>query len=108
MHHSQQQEFLRIAFKSENGSVIRTETFGGTRHSVRLPLRDIAKAALLHDAHSVFVSHNHPSGDPNPSRADHIVTRQLFSALNLIGVTIEDHLITAGDKQFSFRKAGLL
>lgn len=108
MHHIEQRETLQIAFKSENGVVIRTEAFTGSPNSVQVPVREIAKAALLHDAHSVIVSHNHPSGDPKPSRADHIVTRQLFAALSLIGVTIEDHLITAGDEQFSFRAAGLI
>jgi DNA repair protein RadC len=101
-------ETLEIAFASKNGDIIGTENFGGIRSSVQVPLREIAKAALRHDAQSVIVSHNHPSGDPKPSRADLVATRQIVAALRLIGVTVHDHHIVAGDQRFSFRDAGLI
>jgi DNA repair protein RadC len=52
--------------------------------------------------------HNHPSGDPQPSQSDIKQTRDIARILSPLGVHIDDHLIIAGDQQFSFREAGLL
>jgi DNA repair protein RadC len=56
----------------------------------------------------VFLAHNHPSGSPEPSRADEFLTQQLKSVLALVDVRVLDHLIVAGASITSFAERGLL
>lgn len=101
-------EQLVITFRTATGEDIAVSAFAGTHHSTRVPIRDIARTALSLDASRVLIRHNHPSGNVTPSRADLVATREIASALMLIGVTVDDHQITAGDQIFSFRAAGLI
>lgn len=57
---------------------------------------------------SIIISHNHPSGDPSPSRADEQVTRRLQEVAHLAGWSVLDHIVTNGETYFSFREAGLV
>jgi DNA repair protein RadC len=82
--------------------------FGSTASAVELPLRAIITEALRMHSAALIVAHNHPSGDPQPSRADIEMTRELVQAARPIGVTVQDHLIFAGDRLVSFRELGLL
>lgn len=75
---------------------------------VAVPIRKIAHDALNINAQSIILMHNHPSGDPYPSRGDIQQTREICRVLSPLGVHIDDHLIIAGNHQFSFREAGLL
>ncbi|HEV2865438.1 MAG TPA: JAB domain-containing protein [Allosphingosinicella sp.] len=76
--------------------------------SVPLPVRAILDSALRLGGRGVVIAHNHPSGDPEPSRADLEATRRLAqTALNL-GIEVHDHLIFAGGACRSFRELGLL
>ncbi|MBI5247527.1 MAG: DNA repair protein RadC [Elusimicrobia bacterium] len=70
--------------------------------------REVFKGALLNNAHSIMVAHNHPSQDLRPSQADRRTTRQLLLVACLIQVDLVDHLIVGDDRYFSFKKAGLL
>lgn len=102
-------EFMSVQFFSTNGHFLR-ETFVTTlsRNSVEIPVRNLVKLALLIDARSLILSHNHPSGDSNPSDADIVQTRQLVRLLEPLGIHLRDHVITATYNQFSFREAGLI
>jgi DNA repair protein RadC len=75
---------------------------------IDLRLRDIAVDALTHDAAGVVMAHNHPSGDPTPSRDDHEATRRIARALETLGIRLLDHVIVARGGSTSFRKLGLL
>lgn len=101
-------ERLAVTFLTETGQDIASAEFPGDRHSAPIPLREIARRALALDARKVVIRHNHPSGDASPSRADVAATRRLVAALDLIGVSVHDHVISAGDQNFSFRSAGLI
>lgn len=70
--------------------------------------REVFKGALLNNAHSVIVGHNHPSQDLRPSRADRQSTRQLLLVGCLLQVELVDHLIVGDAGYFSFKKAGQL
>jgi DNA repair protein RadC len=70
--------------------------------------REVFKGALLNNAHSIMVAHNHPSQDLRPSQADRRTTRQLLFVACMLQVDIVDHLILGDDRYFSFKKAGLL
>lgn len=80
---------------------------GTIESSVSHP-RDIFRAAMMGSASRVVVFHNHPSGDPMPSEADRLVTRRLAMAGELMGMDLMDHIILAGNRFYSFRKAGEL
>lgn len=84
------------------------ELFHGTIDSAVVHPREVLKATLRHNAAAVIVSHNHPSGNPEPSQADTTLTRQLKEALALVDVRILDHIIVAGTDTTSFAERGLL
>ncbi|GAB4166732.1 MAG: DNA repair protein RadC [Terrimicrobiaceae bacterium] len=75
--------------------------------------REIFRPAIVHRAYAVIVLHNHPSGDPAPSQADHAVTRRLREAADLLQINLMDHIIIGtpdGGRHpfFSFREAGMV
>jgi DNA repair protein RadC len=78
------------------------------RDEIVLPMAAIFKAALNHKAAGLIVAHNHPSGDPAPSRADIAATRRLAETAANLGIALHDHLIFAGAECRSFRELGLL
>lgn len=73
-----------------------------------LPMREMFAAALRHDAAGMIVAHNHPSGDPSPSRADIAATHRLAETAVNLGIILHDHLIFSGEECRSFRELGLL
>jgi DNA repair protein RadC len=68
--------------------------------------RHVVEAVIRHKAHSVILAHNHPTGTPRPSTADHRATKVIVDALGAIGVKVRDHIIVAGEEWFSFARAG--
>ncbi len=72
------------------------EMFHGMIDSAEVHTREVVKQALRLNAAAVIVSHNHPSGNPEPSSADKVLTRQLREALALVDVRTLDHIIVAG------------
>jgi DNA repair protein RadC len=70
--------------------------------------REVFKGALLNNAHSVMVAHNHPSQEARPSKADRQTTLQLLLVGHLLQVELIDHLILTDESYFSFTKARLL
>jgi DNA repair protein RadC len=76
----------------------------GSINSSRLAPRDVLAPALRAGSAALVVAHNHPSGDPAPSRADRVVTEALRSAAALIGISMLDHIIVAARAHHSFRE----
>ena len=71
--------------------------------------REVFKLAFMINAVSIIVAHNHPSGDPTPSTADKRLTARLLGAANILGITLQDHLIiTEQDGYVSMAKRGLM
>ena len=70
--------------------------------------RELVKEALRLNAAAVIVSHNHPSGNPDPSGADKVLTQRLREALALVDVRTLDHIIVAGGSTISFAERGLI
>lgn len=77
---------------------------GSINSSISHP-REIFKAAILSNAASIMVGHNHPSGNPEPSEADLVMTARLTEAGELLGINVLDHIIL-GDDDFVSLKAG--
>lgn len=91
------------------------EVTSGTATASLLHPREVFATALRVGASAVIVAHNHPSGDPAPSKADLDMTRRLADAGKLLGVPLADHVILGrpeadptGRGRFSFAEAGLL
>lgn len=84
------------------------ELTAGTLTASLVHPREVFKAAIDHRAASVIVVHNHPSGNPEPSREDLEVTRQLAAAGKTLGIALHDHLIVAGNGFVSLAERGLL
>ncbi|EIU4871253.1 RadC family protein [Pseudomonas aeruginosa] len=84
------------------------EMFRGTIDGASVYPRELVKEALRCNAAAVIVSHNHPSGNPEPSAADRTLTERLKQALGLVDVRVLDHVIVAGGDTTSFAERGLL
>ncbi|NQU68265.1 MAG: DNA repair protein RadC [Candidatus Marinimicrobia bacterium] len=70
--------------------------------------REVIKLILQKDAAAVIFVHNHPSGNPSPSKEDLAITRKLIAACSTIDVSVHDHLIIAGDEITSFADKGIM
>ncbi len=109
--HMAEQEFesFRVLFLDAQHRLIADDVmFVGTLTQTSVYPREIVKRALRHNAAAVILSHNHPSGVSEPSRADEALTRTLQNALALVDVRILDHIIVAGTSTLSFAERGLL
>ena len=84
------------------------DMFVGTIDGCSVYPREIVKAALRHNAGAVVFAHNHPSGVPEPSSADQVLTHRLKAALALIDVRVLDHIIVGGSSTVSLSGRGLL
>lgn len=84
------------------------EMFRGTIDGASVYPREVVKQALRLNAAAVIVSHNHPSGNPEPSAADKALTSQLRQALALVDVRTLDHIIVASSSTTSFAERGLI
>lgn len=84
-----------------------TVSIGSIDHTFMAP-REIFRDALLHNATAVVLAHNHPSGDPTPSRDDELITRRIGGAGEIIGIEVLDHLVVARDRWVSLARKGLL
>jgi len=106
---TKKQEYtLCLALDSGNHLIARRVVTIGTLTASIMHPRDIFGPPLKDRAGSVIIAHNHPSGDPSPSKQDIKTTQQLIAGGQLLGMPLTDHIIVARDKHFSFRANGLL
>jgi DNA repair protein RadC len=80
---------------------------GGATATIVEP-SEVMRQAILNDAQSIIVLHNHPSGNTNPSRADIALTRRLTESGRLLGIKLDDHIIIAGERYTSMKIDGYL
>ena len=107
-------ESLRVILLDTKYQLLRIEevSLGSLNESIVHP-REVFRSALIHSAYAMVLVHNHPSGDPAPSKADKAVTRRLAEVGQLLGVELADHIIIGNflaDKEsyFSFKAEGLI
>lgn len=103
-------EQFRLLFLDRKNTLIADEVQqrGTIDHTPVYP-REVVRRALELGASAVILVHNHPSGDPTPSRADVEMTKQIVTAATALGVVIHDHVIIGkGGKYVSFKNAGLM
>jgi DNA repair protein RadC len=104
-----QKEEFRVLFLDRKNVLIADEvqSTGTVDHTPVYP-REIVKRALEHAATALILVHNHPSGDPTPSRADITMTRDVADAARALGIVVHDHLIVGRSGHVSFKALGLL
>lgn len=102
------EEFAVVFLTSQHHVICVDTMFTGTLSQTSVYPREIVKAALRCNAGAVILTHNHPSGVPEPSRADEILTQTLKAALNMVDVRILDHIVTAGGASVSMAERGLI
>lgn len=102
-------EQFRVLFLDKKNALITDEVQQtGTVDHTPVYIREVIKRALELSATAIILVHNHPSGDPTPSRADIDMTKQIAEAGAPLGVTIHDHIIVGRNGHASFRGLGLL
>lgn len=102
------ESFVVLFLDAQNRLISGKEMFRGTLTQTSVYPREVVKEALQHNAAAVILAHNHPSGVPEPSRADELLTTSLKQALSLVDVKVLDHFIVAGSSALSFAERGLL
>ncbi len=106
---SKKKEEFRALFINNRNMLIAEETLQqGTVDQVFIYRREVVEKALNYKASGIIIVHNHPSGDPSPSRKDISVTKDLSVTLEKLGIRLLDHLIIAENSSYSFAAHNLL
>lgn len=102
-------EVIRALYLDSQNKLIHAENLseGTVAEAVAFP-RKIVEGALKHRAVSVIIAHNHPGGMAEPSDNDDKITEQIKNALRTVAISLQDHLVIAGDEYFSYRQTGYL
>ncbi|MEJ8859967.1 DNA repair protein RadC [Variovorax robiniae] len=102
------ESFVALFLDSRHTLIAFEELFRGTLSQTSVYPREVLQRALHHNAAALIISHNHPSGSTEPSRADEVLTQSLQAALTMIDVRVLDHVVVAGARSLSFAEKGLL
>lgn len=103
-----QQEHLKIVLLDTKNNIISDSTISmGTVNASLINPREVFIHALKNSAVHMIILHNHPSGDPSPSKEDIAVTRRLIEAGELIGIKLLDHIVIGDGKYISLKEKGI-
>lgn len=100
--------FALLMLDSRHRVLAFQELFRGTLDGASVYPREVVKIALEYNAAAMILVHNHPSGDPEPSQADRMLTTKLQEALNLVGVRTLDHIVVGQEGCVSLAELGYL
>lgn len=103
-----QEYFVCLSLDSAQRLIARRVVTIGTLTSTLVHPREVFAGPLKDQAASVIIAHNHPSGDPSPSKHDIETTQQLVAAAHLLGLTLHDHIILTKNRFYSFKSHQLL
>jgi DNA repair protein RadC len=101
------EHFIALHLDAKNRILCIDRVSAGTMTNSLIHPREVFKTALLSSAASLLLIHNHPSGDPTPSREDILITEKLKGAGEIIGIAVLDHVII-GDGYVSLKEKGFL
>lgn len=107
-HGYEAEAFVVMFLDAQHRFITIKELFRGTVSQTSVYPREVVKQALALNASAVILSHNHPSGSVEPSRADENLTQTLKSALALVDVRVLDHIVVGGSASTSFAERGIL
>ncbi|WP_417463356.1 RadC family protein [Kordiimonas sp.] len=102
-------EQFRVLFLDRKNALLKDEVLSdGTIDEAAVYPREVVRRALELDATALILVHNHPSGDPTPSRADVVMTKNIIDTCERIGIRVHDHIIVGKTGQSSFKELGLM
>jgi DNA repair protein RadC len=108
MRRYRQEVFVVLLLDSRHRLIGEVEVSRGSLNQSLVHPREVFAPALRESAAAILVVHNHPSGDPQPSREDHEVTQRLVRAGEILGIRVVDHLVIGGLEFTSFARTGQL
>jgi DNA repair protein RadC len=104
-----QNECFRVLYLNSKNALIRDEVMSeGTVDETAVHIREVARRAMELGASSLILVHNHPAGDPAPSRADIALTREIGEVCRRLKISLHDHVIIGATGHASFRSLGLI
>ena len=102
-------EVFKVIYLNNRNQVIETEDlFEGTLESIPIRPGEIVESSIKHKATALIFAHNHPTGDPTPSKSDKQLTRDLVFIGNILQIKVLDHIIIGESRYFSFADDGLI
>ncbi len=108
LRHEKQENMKMLLLNSKADLISECDVFKGTVNASLITPRELFIEALQKNAVSIIIMHNHPSGDPTPSKEDILATRRIADAGNLIGIELLDHIIIGNNCYISFQEEGIL
>ena len=108
LRHEKQEHMKMLMLNSKADLIGESDVSKGTVNASLITPRELFIEALQKNAVSIVIMHNHPSGDPTPSRDDMLTTKRISEAGNLIGIELLDHIIIGNNCYISFREQGIL
>ena len=103
-----QEVFGILILNNKNKIVAVHEVSRGALNSSLVHPREVFKPAVLHNAAAIVCFHNHPSGDPEPSKVDFEITTRLVEAGKIMGIEVLDHIIVGDDRYVSLKEMGVM
>lgn len=104
MRYATREEFVVVFLNTKNRVVGQEVVSEGSLNSSVVHAREVFAPAILQHAAAIIVAHNHPSGDPTPSREDREVTRMLAESGKVLGIPLLDHLVIGDGRYYSFQE----
>lgn len=108
MSNFKQEVFKLILLNTKNIIIGTKDVFKGTLNSSIVHPREVFKEAVQRGSANIIVCHNHPSGDPNPSKEDIDITLRLKECGNIMGIGLLDHIIIGNNKYVSLKEKGII
>ncbi|PKM77466.1 MAG: hypothetical protein CVU90_07395 [Firmicutes bacterium HGW-Firmicutes-15] len=102
------EHFMVLYLDRKGGLIVKEDISVGGLHSSIVHPREVFKTAVKRSAASIILAHNHPSGDPSPSREDIDITRRLVEAGGIMGIEVLDHVVIGENTYCSFKEKGLI
>ena len=104
----QHEEFHVLFLDRKNNLIAAEQQSKGTVDQTQVYVREIIKRALELQSSALILVHNHPTGDPSPSRADVAVTKEVAKGCSAVGIDLHDHVIIGKKSNSSFKSLGLI
>lgn len=108
MRHRDTEELMLVLLNSKRHIIEESVLSIGTSNTTLISPRDICIRAMRNEASYIVILHNHPSGDPTPSRQDVLVTQKIKEVSDLVEIPLLDHIIIGDNRFTSFNQKGLL
>lgn len=106
--YKKQEHFHCLYLNTKNQVIHERTVFIGSLNASIVHPREVYKEAFKHSAASIIVAHNHPSGDPTPSREDIDVTKRLIEVGEVMGIECLDHIVVGDDRYISLKEKGYI